>query len=392
MASDSNEMQLLLRCARVQLNDEDKAEIERCLESELDCEWLVQSAREHRIDGFLSMHLSAYSGRGVDAAVVDQLKQLRRANTVANLRLTKVLCELLDALSEREVEVLPYKGPVLMQRVYGEIGIRKTRDLDLVISERDLAICAEVLLEHGFKAAIEDSWSASVARRKLDKEIVWFRGEDGTVVELHWRFTHPHFPFDLNLAGLRGARQQQPFAGRNYDCIRLEEMIVILAVHGTMHVWAGIEQLVLFAECCRQEEVDWPRVVQVAERYHQRRVLYLGLHLAAEYLQVELPDSLAERVKKCSGTVSPLANDVVGLWERGQQKVNLFDTMSFQLSLLESRRHKLRYLSGHSLKALFKPLIAAEKKERGSIWLRPFVLATRYLRRVWHLGCKLIRS
>ena len=64
---------------------------------------------------------------------LEALRQQDKANAHRALWLTLELLNIHRHLQTRGLEVLPYKGPVLAETLYGNVAMRQFSDLDLLI-------------------------------------------------------------------------------------------------------------------------------------------------------------------------------------------------------------------------------------------------------------------
>jgi len=105
---------------------------------------------------------------------------------------------LLDAFAERGIEVMPLKGPVLAEALYGDRTARQAGDLDLLVESRQFPAAKALLLELGYvaepprridfhqafhkpNAMVELHWSlGKPGRCPLDTEEIWSRSTTGT--------------------------------------------------------------------------------------------------------------------------------------------------------------------------------------------------------------------
>ncbi len=88
------------------------------------------------------------------------------------------------ALSDGGVRVLPLKGPLLGERIYGQVEARVSGDIDLLVGESDLARATDILKPLGYRCLLE----AGTPRRAKPDLHELMCGPDGLpIVELHWR-------------------------------------------------------------------------------------------------------------------------------------------------------------------------------------------------------------
>lgn len=102
-----------------------------------------------------------------------------RARGLANEGATRRVSAWLAAAGIRS---LPLKGPTLAAEVHGDIGMRSTSDVDLLVSEADLDRAAQVLVEHGFAPPRD----VRRANGLPDLHLV-LEHDELPPVELHWR-------------------------------------------------------------------------------------------------------------------------------------------------------------------------------------------------------------
>src|SRR5207245_6416128 len=101
----------------------------------------------------LHYHLRAIGDGAVPAPVRDALRRRAEADARRNLRLAGELVRLLDRFARHGVAAVPYKGPLLAVRCYGDLALRPFRDLDFLIRPHDLAQAERALADHGYRPA-----------------------------------------------------------------------------------------------------------------------------------------------------------------------------------------------------------------------------------------------
>src|SRR2546426_10956064 len=109
----------------------------------------------------------------------------RRSIARRNLCLTGDLLSLLELFEARGIPAVPFKGPVLAVQAYGDVALREFRDLDILVTHRDITRARELLLARGFSAESDPPWNWHQRLRR----------DDGLIVELHSEFAPPEFPY-----------------------------------------------------------------------------------------------------------------------------------------------------------------------------------------------------
>ena len=93
----------------------------------------------------------------MDATRSPGLEALRQQDTVNAHRTLWLTLELLNIhghLRVRGLEVLPYKGPVLAEMLYGNVALRQFSDLHLLVRSGDLPTIKEALAELGYEPGL----------------------------------------------------------------------------------------------------------------------------------------------------------------------------------------------------------------------------------------------
>lgn len=177
---------------------------------------LLSEARDHGLLTLLHESLAA-SGIAVpeffhEAAVAEWAS--------AHLRATR-LESTLDALDG--VTVMPLKGPMLAEALYGDAGLRSSNDLDLLVHERDVPRAEFLLLRGGFQAQEGDDDSYHHTFQRGD-----------VTVELHFDLAPPdglHF----NVDDVWSRSIQAEFRSHPVRTMCSEDRAVYLCLHGLKH-------------------------------------------------------------------------------------------------------------------------------------------------------------
>jgi len=89
----------------------------------------------------------------VPPAILADLRQRFRVNTMRNTYLARELVRITNGLSEKGVRAMALKGPVLAQAAYGDLGLRQFVDLDILVHPSDLGMTREVLASSGYNSS-----------------------------------------------------------------------------------------------------------------------------------------------------------------------------------------------------------------------------------------------
>jgi Uncharacterised nucleotidyltransferase len=238
---------------------------------------------------------------------------------------------------------VPYKGPALAQRLYGDLSLREFGDLDIMILERDVPRAQDLIRRLGYEfVALKDTDNLAEYVR-TNRELQFYRS-DGTLLELHWRFA-------MQLACVQHDPERflQRFemiwlAGAEVPSLPLEVYFLILSLHATKHKWRQLKLICDIAEILGHADLDWRYVLREADDLGLKRMLAVGALLAEDPLGVVVPAGLTQGLK-IDRTARALAAQVHrGLFEEPDKTWRKQADFPFQLKIRERLRDKASML------------------------------------------------
>ncbi len=285
------ELRILLLCSRTELGSDQVVELERLVAEGPNWERLLDLAGFHRLIPFLYWNFKRCIPDGVPANVRDRLAAGFLRNQQRVMGLTAELLRLADRMKGEGVPYLPFKGPVLASTAYGNVALRPTGDLDILVKPADAPAALAILKECGYYVVIEGATGA-VADARQERAVGrfhynynLFNHENGITVELHTRLLPVKLPLgpgpEEAIAGASVCR----LAGREVLTLNFYENLVFLCVHGAKHAWDRLEWIVALAESIRRtDEVDEEKLLRVARKREAEVALLLGVLLAVRLL------------------------------------------------------------------------------------------------------------
>jgi hypothetical protein len=352
------EVRLLLCCACTQMDAVSAEEIIRLLRVEIDWNYLLDLALRHNCLPLLYRSLEAVAPAVVPETIRTELKKHIQVIIQGNLFHARELLHLLGLFKQHGIQVLPYKGSVLAASVYGDLALRPSNDLDILVHERDILQAMDLLISSGYEIlrpsmiADEQKSRQSFSVQNLVKNspwayqlVLWHR-ERRVVVELHWRvmpkYIFPNGPEELweDLEPIfLGAVTVHSFAPEN--------LLWFLCVHGTKHQWERLIWLCDIAELIRAyPNLNWGRVDMQASKLGIERRLYLGLLLANRMLKAPIPKIIDRKITTIPH-IKDLAQQVMeSIFDGTEESVGFqyLERFHFQLRAMDHMADRGRYL------------------------------------------------
>jgi hypothetical protein len=232
------------------------------------------------------------------SAVAEALADTYRMSWINNRRLRGELASLLGAMADHEIDVMLVKGIALAERYYGEIALRPTGDIDLLVHADDAQMCERLLLMRGYTPLPgrqrPSQWHALVNRSLA------FRHPAGYVVEVHWMLaSRPSYVGSFPLDEIWHSALAIHLAGRTARYLSATEELRFLSYHyAGQHVESRLIWLVDIAEVVRTHSptLDWERFAADTVARGLAMPVAVALHNAESLLAVSLPPGLLERL------------------------------------------------------------------------------------------------
>ncbi|HET6566621.1 MAG TPA: nucleotidyltransferase family protein [Rhodothermales bacterium] len=338
----TREVSLMLLCARTHLEDDVRERIRACLDDGVDWKRLLALSNTHGVTSLLHQTLRGSFGDRVPAPVLQDLLARCRRIAFRNLTRTQELLRVIKLLESHGVLVLPFKGPVLAADIYRNLSLRQFSDLDVLVQRKDVPCAKAVLAEDGYQPYRKMSPEQEL--RFIETQMGYeFVKQNRAAVEIHWALLNKVHAFTLETERLWERSTTTYLGGATVRTFSTEDLLLYLCAHGSKSFWARLIWVCDVAELVRaRPDLDWDFVLAEADRIRCKRMLFLGLHLAGEFLGVDLPEAVRDGIGNDAG-VKSLANIVRCDIIPQERNFPGIRRAHFHLRMRERRRDRLPY-------------------------------------------------
>lgn len=372
------EAEMLLCCARTQMDTARSERIRQLLQQEIDWSYLLQLALQHRVMPLLSWQLNAICPEAVPKATLEQLRGYFHANAQRNLFLLGELFRLLNLFQVHTIRAIPFKGPVLAVLTYGNLSLRQFGDLDFLVHKQDIRRATRLLVAQGYHTANQLDGDHEEGS-PLSKYHVFVRDDGRVKVDLQWQISGKFFSFQLSAERLWERLEPISLAATTVLNLPPEDLLLLLCMHGCKHLWERLRWICDVAEFIRvHQEIDWERVMDQAGSMGSERMLRLGLFLAHDLLGATLSDPVLRRVQ-----ADPVVKSVAGevrpkLFADIPERPGDVERLIFYFRMRKGWRDRLGYSSGYLVQYLRIALVPSAK-DRALLPLPAFLSFLYYL-------------
>jgi predicted nucleotidyltransferase len=301
------EFDLLLACCTNGSKIEGAERTRETLTRPLDWKRVINLAKHHGVVPQVYRSLSDFR----DIAPPDSIAALRHsqeANARHILWLTRELLHILEKLESCRVAVLPYKGPILAEILYGNVSMRQFSDLDLLIHSSDLPRIKSALAELGYEPRVELTQREERDYLESGYEHTFDHHLGRNLVEVQWRILPRFYSVDFDVDGFFQRAVPHTVSGMTLRTLCAEDLLLVLCVHAAKHAWQQLSWLCDIAELVLSQQIDWNVVEEKSKRLGIQRIVAVSLSLANRLLE-GAPSKLC--LGGAFGSIENLTNEII---------------------------------------------------------------------------------
>ena len=276
--------------------------IQNLVQQQLDWEYLIKIAHQHGIFPLFYHNLQKNCSNLVPSNVLSDLRSRSQEVACYNLSLARELLAIVKLCKSQQIPVLPYKGSVLATLLYGNLTLRSSSDLDIVVLPTDFFKVKALLNKRGYQtvsAPTREDLQEICYRSNYECPLI--SKDSKIIVELHPAFADPCLLFPLKLADILDELNSVSILGTSLPCLQQETLLIVLCMHGCKDVWKQLKWICDIAQLISlSPHLDWEKVWQRAEKLASRRRLFLGLLLANQLFDTPLPETVLQKINSDS--------------------------------------------------------------------------------------------
>ena len=305
---------------------------------------LFALAERHGVLPLLYQALSATEGV-VPAEEMHSLRVTYQTNLHKALFLSREFIRIADCLDAIGVQFLPYKGLALAEAVYGDIALRQSGDIDLLIRQQDLPRIREAVLDLGYAPHAPLSEAEEQAYLKSGYECAFDSAAGRNLLEVQWAIQPRFYAVDYDMEGLFNRAVPMAVAGRSVKTPSLEDLFIILSLHAAKHVWGRLVWLCDLAEIINLPALNWSWIGSETAKLGVVRIVRVTLLLAQRLLGAPIPIAAENSLPQDSRSVV-LAEEIERqIVSQSDSNVESFDYFRRMLRLRERTTDRLRFLA-----------------------------------------------
>ncbi len=300
------EDQLLILCARTQLDEQHITAISDLLKQQLDWDYVLGASIQHSVALLLYHNLrlvthyfdQTHQNRAnLPDKVRVELETLYQNNCRRTERMHRVMAEIFETFAQKKIALMALKELGLMQFAYPDINLHPIGDLDLLIHKSAFAKAAQNLSMLGYHPLPAADCYYHIT---YDVEYQFQRSHDNVWLDLQWDIENKGLDvygegtlnFDINRMW-RNARSIS-MAEHSVLIPAPADMLFHLCLHLEGH---GYTELILLADIAAAiqaygQELSWADLITLAKKYGMEATIYYALLWAKILFTPPIPDDV----------------------------------------------------------------------------------------------------
>ncbi|MES3629717.1 MAG: nucleotidyltransferase family protein [Longimonas sp.] len=305
-----HEIALVRACAAAHTSPERNARIQTLLTYDLDWEVVLSQARRHGVEAMLLQQVHDCGSFPDEARAT--LHAQSRMTAHFNMHRLHVLLQFLQRCDQAGCRVVSFKGAVLAQRYYGNLAFRRFADLDVLVAPHEVPQVKAILHDMGFESLRSQAGESQALEAQIGIEMR--RAADQVVVEIHTELINKTLAYPLYADGVLARAVRTPIGTQSIYTMAPDDLLLYLCAHGTKHHWARLKWVADVAHMLHHHpDLDAEALCCRAADLHCERVLLLGVHVAARWLDTPIHDAFAAAIAR-DPVVGELAHYIETSW------------------------------------------------------------------------------
>ncbi|MFK4391694.1 Renal dipeptidase [Bacillus sp. AFS026049] len=288
--------------------------------SNIDWELFLQLAEHHRVVPLIYSKMKKINHKGIPSHVTETLYKEYKKNTFQMLNFSGEMEQVSKLFTENQIRLLFLKGPIIAADLYGDISLRTSKDLDILIQKKDLTKAEQLLLNFGYVK--EENLDNLDEWKWMNHHLTFFHPQKKVEIEIHWRL-HPPPTKVPSFNELWNRKRISPLTSYPVYFFGKEDLFLYLIAHGAKHGWFRLRWLADIDQIIRKRIISEKDILMLKNYQNQHLggqaqfLIGQALLLSSQLLKTPIHEEMQTfRGKKRSRKLAQLA--IFYITEKGQ--------------------------------------------------------------------------
>lgn len=253
-------------------------------------EWdlFIQLTMHHRVYPLIYTKLIKVDKKLIPKYILQTLYQEYKKNTFQMLQLSGEMEQISRLFSENQIRLLFLKGPAIAADIYGDISLRTSKDLDVLIPINNLEKAEKLLLSLGYEK--EEIPNVLNEWKWRYHHVTYFHPQKNIQIEIHWRL-EPRPSMEPTFNQLWGQKRVSTITSYPVYILGKEDLFLYLISHGARHGWFRLRWLVDIDQMLRKG-FDLEKTNIILKNHRKRHLGGQALILTSTLLDTPINDKM----------------------------------------------------------------------------------------------------
>lgn len=289
----SKELKLLLELMKEE-NEENIQRNKEDLFATIDWDHFLQLTKHHRVYPLIYMRLKSMDESLVPKEVIETLYEEYKRNTFQMIQLSAEMDRVSKLFTDNNIQLLFLKGPVIAHEIYGDISLRTSKDLDILVQEMALEKAEGLLFSLGYKR--EEVPTILNEKKWKHQHILYYHPEIGIQIEIHWRTQSVSHMKAPSFNELWAGKRTSSLTGSSIFFLGEEHLFLYLVHHGARHGWFRLRWLKDIDQMTRNG-INFEETYVLVRKYKYHFVMGQALTLSNQLLQTPIYEEVKKKIE-----------------------------------------------------------------------------------------------
>lgn len=247
----------------------------------------------HRIYPVLYTKLKKLNTESIPSKVITALHKQFERNIFQMLHFGAEMGKIGKLFSDHHIRLLFLKGPSLGHDLYGDISLRTSNDIDVLIPINDLKKAHTILVEQGYQKndyikTILNDW------KWRHHHVTYFHPKKRIRLEVHWRLS-PGPAKEPSFNELWNHKIRSYLISTPIYTLGKESLFLFLVTHGARHGWSRLRWLMDIHQLIYQN-LDWKVIHKQLKEYSLIQLAGQAIILSSQFFNTKIPNGLDQLI------------------------------------------------------------------------------------------------
>ncbi|MCP1092522.1 nucleotidyltransferase family protein [Bacillaceae bacterium OS4b] len=336
----SKELMLLLEIVKIEQDDNIEVSLKKELYTDFDWDFFLQLAIHHRVYPLIYSKIKRLEEKLIPSYVFQTLNKEYKQNTFQMLHLSGEMELVSKLFNENQVNLLFLKGPVIAAELFGDISLRTSKDLDMLIPITSLEKAEILLLSIGYVKEVVPNLLNEWKWR--NHHVVFFHPQKKIQLEIHWRL-QPRPLKEPKFNELWERKRISNITSYPVYFLGKEDLFLYLVSHGARHGWFRLRWLLDIDQVLRKG-LNIKKSNKLLNTYQSNHIVGQALILTSNLLKTPIESNLNKLIEKRNS--KKLAQDALDFIKATESLANIMSTKNYKRYLfsLNSKIEKFFYI------------------------------------------------